>query len=73
MITWMKDGLGFIYLEQHKVIFIDEIENVDAPTYYSIRADDVVIGDVDTIEEAKQVITRIAFAFKTAEAEVNPW
>ena len=74
MIIWSQDGSFFIYLEQCQCIGIEEAKDeIDGTIYYDICADEKILGEVNTFDEAKAVLVKIAAAFKSALVDVDPW
>lgn len=69
MIVHSKDGTFFVYLEQCKNFRYTKIGENE----YAISADEMLLGKVETKEEAERVLRGIVFDFKIASVECDPW
>lgn len=68
MVVWKQQN-GFIYFDRIKEIFY--VQNVSGT--YTIYADKIALGDVNTDEEAERIFIRIVSAFTNGQVEVDPW
>lgn len=69
MLIQSQDGKFFVYLENQKKIGIREAEEAR----FEIYADDTVLGTVETLDDAERILREIAFDFKIAEVNCDPW
>lgn len=74
MLIWGKDNCGFFVIDNCKSIFITEDYPFnDGPEEIGIFADDIKLGNVESIKEADKVIRNIASSYVNGDKQCNPW
>lgn len=74
MLVWGQTGGFFVYLENCKRFHIVRVSQYgELNDEYAICSDDITLGRIKTMDEGKEVLRKIAMAFRTASVECDPW